>query len=475
MNRNDLYRAFSGVDDSLLARSETPRRRSYRRWGTLAACLVLMAGVAFGALAAEAKEYTAAAAFFADNGLSMEGLSRADVKAVYRDITTERFTYDKTAEVIQRSEPGLEIHQRQPTPEELAAAWDRNVWLNAQPKAGISYQLDYLEKPDEALGFDVLDRSILECYQDGELLWTAEFPGLMVFSDGVLHTPSGTAVWGQNDRWSSEEPMYSSVARLDEDGNILWQRQLDHGFKDEYISQVVDNGDGTWAVISRGDFEYLCLSQYDTDGNELSVRKTEAGNFGIWNVVRLGDGYLAQLGSITDGETARLVKLDREGNALDTFTYEGEDCDYCIRDMIEFGGRVYLSAYAVPKQTDEGGRYEIAGILAYLFDNMDRVISSEELTPMIRDNYTAVLLLCDPQGGAPETFYSVKGSLGAGLTVNEAGELVWEVESVANTFFSPATNSFTIGGTSQVFRYTFDAAGALLSQEDTGETVPYRR
>ena len=77
MNRNDLYWAFSGVDDSLLARSETPRRRSYRRWGTLAACLVLMAGVAFGALAAEAKEYTAAAAFFADNGLSMEGLSRA--------------------------------------------------------------------------------------------------------------------------------------------------------------------------------------------------------------------------------------------------------------------------------------------------------------------------------------------------------------------------------------------------------------
>ena len=94
---------------------------------------------------------------------------------------------------------------------------------------------------------------------------------------------------------------------------------------------------------------------------------------------------------------------------------------------------------------------------------------------MIRDNYTAVLLLCDPQGGAPETFYSVKGSLGAGLTVNDAGELVWEVESVANTFFSPATNSFTIGGTSQVFRYTFDAAGTLLSQEDTGETVPYRR
>ncbi len=45
-------------------------------------------------------------------------------------------------------------------------------------------------------------------------------------------------------------------------------------------------------------------------------------------------------------------------------------------------------------------------------------ISSEELTPLVRDNYTAVLLVCDPEGGAPETFYSVQGSLGGKLRVN---------------------------------------------------------
>ena len=30
--------------------------------------------------------------FFETNGLSTDGLSRSDVKAVYRDITTQRFT-----------------------------------------------------------------------------------------------------------------------------------------------------------------------------------------------------------------------------------------------------------------------------------------------------------------------------------------------------------------------------------------------
>ena len=255
------------------------------------------------------------------------------------------------------------------------------MWRSTRPETGISYRLDYAEKLDKTLGFDVLDKSILACYRDSELLWTAEFPDLYV--EGSVHTSAGTAVWGYNDTWSSEQPKYSCVARVDESGNILWQKQLEHGFEREYIAAVVDNGDGTWAVFSRGDFRHLCLSQYDMDGNELFNYDAEVGNLGIWNVVCLGDGYLVQLGNTTDGETARLVKLSRDGGTLDTFIYEGEDCDYTITDMIEFGGRVYLSAYAVPKQTDRGGRYEIADILAYLFDNNIWEISSEELTPMV--------------------------------------------------------------------------------------------
>ena len=83
--------------------------------------------------------------------------------------------------------------------------------------------------------------------------------------------------------------------------------------------------------------------------------------------------------------------------------------------------------------------------------------------------------MCDPEGGDPKTFYSVKGSLGGKLSVNDSGLLEWDVESVTSTFFSPAADSFTIGGSCKVFRYTFDAAGTLTGQTDTGETVPYRR
>ena len=474
MNKNDLFEAFDELDDDILERSEAPvshrKAPAVWKWGALAACMALVVSLAGVAFAAEAAEYSAAVEFFEDNGLSMEGLSRSDVKAVYRDITTQRFTYDKTAEVLERWVPGLEITQREPTPEELAALWNRNAWMNAQPGAGISYRRDYQYRQNEALGFDVLDRSILECYRDGELLWTAEFPNVSI--SGSVLTSAGTAVWARTYRWSSEQPSYGWLARVDESGNILWQRRLDHGFQNEYVSQVLDNGDDTWAVFSVADHMYFHLSRYDMDGNETDWYEIAVGQLGFGGAARLGDGYLVRL---NDGESEYLVRMDREGNRIYSSTYEGEDCDYLITDMIEFGGRIYLSAYAVPKQTVEGGRYEIADILGYLFDNDIWDISSEELTPLVRDNYTAVLLLCDPEGGAPETFYSVKGSLGGKLAVNDSGELVWEVESIFNTFFSPATSSFTIGGTCQVFRYAFDAAGNLLRQEDTGETVPYRR
>ncbi len=479
MNRDDLYRALGDVDDDILENSEVHARRQkaliFRKGGLLAACMALAVSLVGVAFAAETKEYSEAVEFFEDNGLSMEGMSRSDVKTVYRDITTQRFTCDKTAEVIAQAVPGVEIFQRQPTPEELAELWnskDPSKNPDACPFAELDYRVEILDKPDAERGFNVFDKCYLKYYEDGEQVWQAEFDKFCL--DDWSPVSGGTAVWGYTPTWSSTQPTHAWIAWVDNAGKTLWERQLNHGFEDEYVAAVVDNGDGTLAVISRGDLQYLCLSQYDLDGNELSFHKTDVGNRGIWNAVRLGEGYLVQLGNNQGHETARLAKLDQEGNLVDNFIYESEDCDYYITDMAEFGNRVYLSAYAVPKQNDDGLRHEIANILDDVFTRDNPEISCEELTPMVRENYTAVLLLCSPEGGRPETFYSVKGSLGGALKV-ESEQLCWYVESVVSTFFSPATSSFTIGGTCQVYRYIFDGHSNLIGQEDTGETVEYRR
>ena len=46
MNKNDLYRSFSHVDDKDLERSETQKSNAILKWGILAACLCIVAGAA---------------------------------------------------------------------------------------------------------------------------------------------------------------------------------------------------------------------------------------------------------------------------------------------------------------------------------------------------------------------------------------------------------------------------------------------
>lgn len=461
--------------------------RSWRAIAALAACLILLISAGFGsyAYAAEVKEYNDAVQFFNDYGLSTEGLTRGEIKAVYRDITTKSFTYSKTAEVIENSLSidqvgGYEIPQEDPTPEDVENLWNYKNYSGGfvgTDQEGIHYKYRSEYKTVDGLDHYVLDKSYFEKYDGDTLVWSvsvSEFGinGYSIVSDGVI-------AYGETDTWSSSQFSSAWMVKIDTNGSLIWKEKLGTAFLDEYIAAVLENPDGSYAVISRGDFKYFALRQYTANGEQILFRKTEIGNYGIWNAACFGDGYIVQLGSYMTNEHARIVKVDHEGNLTESFSYGGEDAYYYITDMLEFDGKIYLSAYAVPKLADEnqsaGGRYEIAAVLNYLFDNGIWKISSEELTPMVRDNYTAVLLVCDPDSGIPQEFYSVSGSLGSGLSLSDSGALLWDVESITTTFFSPATNSFTIGGTSYVFRYTFDDAGVLVSQEKTGEIRNFRR
>ena len=462
------------------------------RFGLAAACLaaVLLIGTGAFAIRAEAKEYHAAILFFEENGLSAEGLSRAEIKAVYRDITTKSFTYGKTAEVIKQAVPGFEIAQKEPTPEELALAWQQKTQIvdgfdpAVDPRLGpgIRYIREEVHRETWNEQTGSFEKSILKCYRDRQLVWTAEFTFFWV--TGCEHLSEGTVVWGQTPPLSSAQKRLLWLAFVDESGKILWQQCYDHAFTDEYAAAVLENDDGTWAVISRGDLKFVCLVTVDRNGKELNFRKTEVGNLGIWNAARFGDGYILHLGSYNEGDYAHLYRMDREGNLTENFFYEGDGCAYHIVDMAEFGGQVYLSTYAVPEQDAPGfGREEIADILEYAFNRMQEgwepndalMFSDEELIRRVRDNYTAVLLICDPEGGAPQTFWSVNGSRGGKLAASDGGQLEWDVESIVYAFYSPATSAFSIGGSCSVFRYTFNAEGGLTGQTETGETASFQR
>jgi len=486
-----LYDAASKLPETELdfhtiqpAPKSKPHGRTWRAIASLAACFILLISIGF--VTVESKEYSDAIKFFNEYGLSTDGLSRGEIKAVYRDITTNAFTYSKTAEVIANSLSddqigGYEILQDNPTPEDIENLWnysnqnDGGFMLPSQHGVHYEYRSEY--KEDAQLGFHVHDKSFIEKYDGENLLWSVPISEFWI--NGYSTVSDGVIAYGETPTWSTSQRSYAWMAKIDLDGSLEWKHMLNNGFEDEYIAAVLENADGSYAVISRGDWRYFCLSQCTADGKEIHFKKTEVGNYGIWKAARFADGYIVQLGSYMSSEYSKIIKVDREGNITESFSYSGEDAYYYITDMIEYNGNIYLSAYSVPKLADEdqsaGGRYEIAAVLNYLSDNGIWEISSEKLTPMVRDNYTAMLLVCDPTVGTPREFYSVKGSLGHKLSLSEAGMLLWDVDSITTTFFSPITSSFSIGGKSYVFRYTFDPAGRLVSQEKTGEVVNYRR
>lgn len=483
-----------------------PTSRILRTLASLAACLLLL--ISLGFVAVEAVEYGPAIIFFYQNGLSTDGLSLGEIKAVYEDITTKSFTYSKTAEVIAINLSvdqvgGYEILQDNPTPEDLEYLWDYIRARGRFLQQGIHYK-SHTEYDDR----DAIVKSYIEKYSGTTLLWTAdvthfEISGCDAVSDGIIVYGKSRSTTGHHD--------YAWMAKIDSDGNRLWERVLINGFWNETICEVVENPDGTYAVFSHGsdyrgyhqealskvietpngtrpvfrkdDTVYLCLSQFTADAELISFHKTVLGDYGIWKATRYKDGYVVQLGNKRNNEYSKIATVDRQGNITSSFSYGSEDSYYYITDMIEYNEKIYLSAYSVPKYPNDNGdmsgrNLEIAGLMDYVHDffrSENRDISSEELTPLVRDNYTAILLVCDPTVGTPQEFYSVKGSFGGKLSLSESGLLQWDVKSITTAEYTPAINIAQIFGSCYVYRYTFRSSGKLISQEKTGEIVTYYR
>lgn len=479
-NGETLFQALGDVREDLVAESAAPpaaRRRTWLRWSVAAAaCVCLLAGL--GSLAAEAQAYQEAVAFFEENGLTPEGLSRSEIKAVYRDITTERFTYEKTAYVVANSAggavDGFELYQNLGEPgsaADLQAVFER---IRARKQSGVHYEICYFSEPvgDPAEGL-TRERSEFAKYDGETCLWSVPL-GFDYAADWTAVT-DGFLLWGHNLTSSSSERTYARLCKIGPEGELLWKQTMFHGFDDEYIAAVLENDDGSYAVISRGDLHYLVLSQYDAAGRELSCCRSEVGNLGIWNAARLGEDYIVLLGNNSLGQE-QIVKLARDGTLSDAFSYGAADCDYHIQSMAEFGGKLYLSGYATPKAPEaeyHSRRDEIRTVLDVIFERGGWEIESAELVKLLRDSYTAVLLVCDPGAGTPETFYTVPGCMGAGLTAD--GRLQWDVERFTDAYFSPATSAFSIASSCQVTRYTFDADGMLQGRAQTGEETAYYR
>lgn len=475
-------------------REASPRPRLRKKTVLfLAACIAVLAALGVGtyAFAAEAKEYNTAKEFFMENGLSADGLTRTQIKAVYRDITTESFTYGKTAEVIAHglytsSIPGYELSFDLRSREEVEAAWQelRNNWLQSgstglwsgeelASKSG--YYSEMVFSDDGKL--NVL-ATVIERKDGDKTLWSTRVDGLSSYR--LKAVTGGVIAYGSVSDVSGK-PL---IVKVSENGTVLWRREAynDCGWFDIRAVAELKNGDLAAVglqVITPGEdpVRDLCYARYSAEGELLQMNTRRIGGEDPRLAVPFGDGCLVALYG------GKILNISEDGSFSESAAYSEEDREYSVVSMTEYDGSLYLSCYSYPKPTEEYGwpYYELTGVrfnatFEEIFDWFDTHTGEETANgysdavfmESLRENYKAILLKIDPDSPEPEVFYSVDGAFGSRLDCGAEGDLIWHVENISSAGFL-MLNSHSYEILCSVTRCRFDRSGALTATEDTGE------
>ena len=415
------------------------------------ACLSLLLGAGTGAYAytAAKKEYKNALTFFYENELSTEGLTKKEIKEVYRDFYSCSFSSELTTDVLLNSRPdvvkGYEI------------TGDNSEWDTSLPDTSLSdyktpvyYEYEVLYNPIEGTYNpetkaykESFDKSVFTKYRNGEKVWEISFTDLAI--NGYYSDPESeeapVLVYGTAPYTVKVDDGTATLIALDANGNILWKAVQNNGTAYDKIYAVLRNPDGSYTTFGRcgmdhetGDF--LCVNKYSKDGAQIFANILDIRNHTIENVALTESGYLMHLSSYVISDFARVLKLDLEGNLVGDFSYESEDNDFYIADFCEYNGTVYISGHITekaPRRIVDYGKREVFILRSELADGKTR--SDEELLDLFRNNFTAVLLVCEPDSGTPKEFYSVAGSLGDEVYVSN-GSVCWFTKDIIASSYS---------------------------------------
>ena len=470
-------------------------RRNLSRILAIAACMAVFMGALAGCYAVDEAQYRRAAEFFDLNHLSTEGLDRSQIKRVYRDITTESLSYDKSLEVLAQNsridtsaEPksiaGVDISilnstnsvnvlphnavydlnsgsYRDAVDENGDGLYFMSFARAAAPAEGLYYLLDCKEG-DESVWYR---STSVEKYVDGESLWRTELSQAF-YPERCLDAGDLIYVWGHNGSGSHQ---YDRMAALDaESGEALWEKSL--GSNDYGISAALTQ-QGEIAVFScENSAHQLIFRVIDRGGRVIKECQSDlpAGMINVGKAITVKDGYLVEAWYSGDREQSdsrsrlRLMKLSADGEPVQTIRYGDESYSYDLSDMTEHNGKIILSATARPTDSRLYRDGDLSSVSADAFGRF-----TEEWRDRAREEFSAVLFVIAPDSGEPERFYTVDGAFAGGLGTDAEGNLTWNAERILTCAYSPFTSAFSIYGNTRRYIYTLDSAADRLRQERT--------
>ena len=452
----------------------TPARRSI-----LAACvclLVLTSALSIEAAALEMEEYRQAVAFFEENGLSVEGYSRSEIKKICEDITSERFTYHLTVDAI-RDAMGVDNKENaEPlTPQQIATLWAQkqqtDAWVFSEGQSGyltsgevaaqgVSYvfkvQVRYADSMEDAY-------TVLEKYVDGRAEWSKTFSGLSAMQ--VRHNEDYIAMTGV----SAKARTHRVLMLLNPQGELIWEREI------EDASQILLEADRI-TVIGNGrsdrdswnggaDRSRLYLAGFDLQGERLYTvsnsfynldfgyirfldQSYQMPSYTVEKAVRVGESYYLVLSCriYAGQELAKsqmcVARVATDGHLQAIYEMSERDTAYRITDLAVHGKRLYIGGYAMPAATGPLNQAllpsvseELATVKAALLAENGGV-SREALLAMLREYYTGFVVCCDVGTGEIKQVQTLAGALQGSFVPDAVGDTGWCYRSIADAQYT---------------------------------------
>ena len=444
----------------------------------IVAMLLGIIGLGTYSIKVEAKEYNTAVEFFEINQLSTEGLTRTEVKEIYYDIITNKFEYKKTGEVIVKSikskVPGYSIDLKNVDASTVASFWE--LWDNILKQSKPSdieiscYDYEDISNP----GSYTYKKSKVTKYENTIKCWETE---LYYFANGYIKSNDYIIVYGTH--LNDDEYIRTAyITKINNDGKIIWEQKFEDSSK---FFKIFINKDDTITAFANKSYQntYLKMYKVNHDGEIIYNYQNSFNDLDgnrVNEITETTDGYLVHL--INREYNAKFVKINKDGILQQEFSYEfstsceAENYKYFFTNMIEFEGKLYLSGYSVPSSSN--GSSGVEKIIDQLMQMDYGEVTDELVLSLFKQNFKAVLLVCDNEDGELSKFYSVDAGVGSNLRI-EDDKLVWEVEYFITMGYLPFTSSFTFGGVTQVYNYIFDKDGKFLNASETEINRMFRR
>ncbi|MBO4872000.1 MAG: hypothetical protein J5496_01105 [Lachnospiraceae bacterium] len=308
-------------------------------------------------------------------------------------------------------------------------------------------------------------------------------------------------------RWSRLELSASAsvpwMIRLDEKGNILWEKELCPEGEDEAYwkgKQILPFGaafinDSGFAVFSavrnteQQNDQTLLIRYYDAEGTWEKTRSLPIGGGYPEEVFGTADRFVVVMKD-QKGSLSRILQLDTEGRLILAEevpkTLFPEESLFYEEDAVLWDQKIWFSLHelspdgSLSETEREAARQYVENwptdwkeneqLTEKLTDPLyDGSYPGEAgFTKSIKESSAALLYSYDIKSGKWQAVFAREGSVGAQLYFSEEDVLVWETLEIKVGIPAPFANSYNMLLVMQYQKSGFSPDGRLLSESDGG-------